>query len=67
MTVDALVCARCRRSGTAADVATGWSLSVPPRPTGSTGERAPEQLTVLCPDCARDCLRDLEARLDPEL
>ncbi|MGY1592734.1 hypothetical protein ACI79D_12200 [Geodermatophilus sp. SYSU D00708] len=62
---DDLSCARCGRRGTAADVATGWSSSTPPRPTGSTGPREPGPLTVLCPACAREHLRDLEARLDP--
>jgi hypothetical protein len=62
---DELTCTRCGRGGTAADVATGWSLSTPPRPTGSAGPREPGPVTALCPVCARDHVRDLEARLDP--
>ncbi|RFU21828.1 hypothetical protein D0Z06_09370 [Geodermatophilus marinus] len=60
-----LTCRRCGRSGRAADAATGWSLDTPPRPTGSAGGPAPGPTTALCPDCARECVRDLEARLDP--
>ncbi|MGY1662107.1 hypothetical protein ACI78Q_12900 [Geodermatophilus sp. SYSU D00705] len=60
-----LVCAACGRTGTPADVATGWSMSTPPRPTGSTAARAHGPLTALCPACARDRVRHLEARLDP--
>jgi hypothetical protein len=62
-----LRCATCGRSGAAADVVAGWSVSRPPRPTGSTGPRtaAEDRLTMLCPDCARRHVRDLEARLDP--
>jgi hypothetical protein len=61
-----LLCAGCGRPGSPADLATGWSVSSPPRPTGSTA-RTPDQerVTVLCPDCARRWVRDLEARLDP--
>ena len=61
-----LRCSGCGRSGAAADVVTGWSVSRPPRPTGSTAPRTAEQerLTMLCPDCARRRVRDLEARLD---
>ncbi|GAA3153434.1 hypothetical protein GCM10010531_00430 [Blastococcus jejuensis] len=57
-------CAHCGRAGTPADVATGWSMSSPPRPTGSTAAADP-QVTALCPDCARRVLRDLEGKLDP--
>ena len=62
-----LDCARCARTGSAAELATGWSVSVPPRPTGSTQPRAEsgEEIRMLCPDCARHAVRDLEARLDP--
>lgn len=61
-----LRCALCGRTGSPADLATGWSLSVPPRPTGA-GDRpqADRPVTMLCPDCARGSLRDTEARLDP--
>ena len=64
---DELSCSECGRAGTAADVAAGWSLSVPPRPVGSAGPRPAEQqgVTALCPGCARRLVRDLEARLDP--
>ncbi|MGY1706777.1 hypothetical protein ACI79C_19590 [Geodermatophilus sp. SYSU D00697] len=62
---DELICARCGRSGTPADVTSGWSLSTPPRATGVPGPRMPGPLTALCPGCAREHLRDLEARLDP--
>jgi hypothetical protein len=63
---DQLSCTGCGRAGHAADVATGWSLSSPPRATGRS-ERTPEQerVTALCPDCARSSVRDVEARLDP--
>ena len=57
-------CAHCGRAGSAADVATGWSVSRPPRPTGFTAA-ADETLTALCPDCARRVLRDLEGKLGP--
>jgi endogenous inhibitor of DNA gyrase (YacG/DUF329 family) len=60
-------CASCGRPGSAADLAAGWSVSRPPRPTGATRPRtaAEERTTALCPDCARRLVRDLEARLDP--
>ena len=63
---DVLSCTGCGRTGTAADVGTGWSLSSAPRATGRT-ERTPdeERVTALCPDCARRHVRDVEARLDP--
>jgi hypothetical protein len=57
-------CDHCGRTGTPADAATGWSVSTPPRATGST-EAADQRVTALCPDCARVVLRDLEGRLDP--
>lgn len=59
-------CDSCGRPGTAADLATGWSVSRPPRPTGPARARtaAEERTTALCPDCARRHVRDLEARLD---
>jgi hypothetical protein len=60
-----LRCDRCARTGTAAEVATGWSVSTPPRPTGSTHTAADGPIAMLCPDCARRLVRDLEARLDP--
>jgi hypothetical protein len=64
---DELRCAGCGSAGTAADVVTGWSVSRPPRPTGSSAPRTAEQeqLTMLCPSCVRRHVRDLEARLDP--
>jgi hypothetical protein len=63
---DEVSCAGCGRRGTAADLATGWSLSTPPRATGTSGRTAEqERLTALCPDCVRRSVRDLEARLDP--
>jgi hypothetical protein len=64
-----VVCAACGRRGTAADVAMGWSLAVPPRPTGAQQEErtaATARVTALCPDCLRRSVRDVEARLDPE-
>lgn len=63
---DKLSCAVCGRTGTAADVATGWSISRPPLATGRA-ERAPdeERVSALCPDCARRHVRAVEARLDP--
>jgi hypothetical protein len=63
---DRLICTGCGRTGTAADVVTGWSLSSEPRATGRS-QRTPDQerVTALCPDCARRHLRDVEARLDP--
>jgi len=64
---DALSCAACGSTGAVSDAAAGWSLTRPPRATGRTGPRtaAEERLTMLCPDCARRHVRDLEARLDP--
>ena len=64
VTPETLTCAHCGRSGTPADAALGWSVSTPPRPTGSTGPR-PTDVRALCPDCARAALRDLEGKLDP--
>lgn len=63
---DELSCAVCGRTGTAADIATGWSVSSPPRATGRV-ERFPdeERVSALCPPCARRHVRDVEARLDP--
>ncbi|MGY1637778.1 hypothetical protein ACI78V_14120 [Geodermatophilus sp. SYSU D00742] len=60
-----LVCAACGRTGTPADVATGWSMSTPPRPTGAREARPPGPLSALCPECLRRSVRDVEARLDP--
>jgi hypothetical protein len=57
-------CAHCGRSGSPGDVAVGWSVSSPPRATGSTAA-ADDRVTALCPDCARAALRDLEGKLDP--
>ena len=64
---DELRCSGCGSGGAAADVVAGWSLTRPPRPTGRSGPRTAEEqrLTMLCPDCARRHVRDLEARLDP--
>ena len=64
VTQEQLRCAHCGRAGTPADVALGWSVSTPPRPTGSTGPRSTE-VRALCPGCARAVLRDLEGKLDP--
>lgn len=63
-TPDTLTCSHCGRTGAPADAALGWSVSRPPRPVGSTAPVA-EEVTSLCPDCARHALRDLEGRLDP--
>ncbi|NYJ04536.1 hypothetical protein [Petropleomorpha daqingensis] len=67
MVPEELSCAGCGRTGAAADVVTGWSVSRLPRPVGSDAPRTAEQeqLTMHCPDCARRHVRDLEARLDP--
>ncbi|SFL67836.1 hypothetical protein [Geodermatophilus ruber] len=67
MGTDELRCALCGRTGTAADAASGWSLSVPPRATGAQdgGRPRPDRVTALCAECARRSVRDLEARLDP--
>jgi hypothetical protein len=46
-------------------VVTGWSVSTPPRPTGSTRSADGGPIAMLCPECARRLVRDLEARLDP--
>jgi hypothetical protein len=59
-----LTCAHCGREGTPADVVGGWSVSTPPRPTGSSQPRSSE-VRALCPACARAALRDLEGKLDP--
>jgi endogenous inhibitor of DNA gyrase (YacG/DUF329 family) len=61
-----LVCSSCGRAGTTAELASGWTVSRPPRPTGADRPRTAEEerLTALCPDCARRSVRDLEARLD---
>jgi hypothetical protein len=61
---DRLTCAHCGREGTSADVVAGWSVSTPPRPTGSSQPRSTE-VRALCPACARSVLRDLEGKLDP--
>jgi hypothetical protein len=63
---DQLVCTGCGRTGNAADVAAGWSLSSLPRATGRSERTAEEErVTALCPDCVRRSVRDVEARLDP--
>jgi hypothetical protein len=59
-----LTCAHCGGEGTAADAVGGWSVSTPPRPTGSVQPR-PTEVRALCPACTRSALRDLEGRLDP--
>jgi hypothetical protein len=64
VTPQPLSCAHCAHEGAPGDVALGWSVSTPPRPTGSTGPR-PTEVRALCPDCAREALRDLEGKLDP--
>jgi len=65
--VDELTCSGCGRAGTAADTASGWSLTTQPRPVGVTRPRTCDErrITALCPSCARQALLDLEARLDP--
>ena len=64
VTAEISTCAHCGRVGTPADVALGWSVSTPPRPTGSTGP-PPTDVRALCPGCARAALRDLEGKLEP--
>lgn len=61
-----LQCARCGRALRDGESELGWSVSRAPRPTGVT-ERSPEQerTSVLCPECLRHHVRDVEARLDP--
>jgi hypothetical protein len=61
-----LRCARCGRAPRDGESALGWSVSRAPRPTGVI-ERSPEQerASVLCPECLRRHVRDVEARLDP--
>lgn len=61
-----LVCARCGRASAAGDSGLAWSLAREPRPTGVT-VRTPDQerMTLLCPECVRRHVRDVEARLDP--
>jgi hypothetical protein len=59
-----MTCAHCGRDGTPGDVALGWSVSRPPRPTGSSVP-PPTEVRALCPGCARAALRDLEGKLDP--
>jgi hypothetical protein len=53
--------------GASGDLAAGWSLARTPRPTGAASgeERLDRPPGMLCPDCARALLRDLEARLEP--
>ena len=63
VTQEPLTCAHCGREATPAAAATGWSVSTPPRPTGSTEPRSTE-VRALCPACARAALRDLEGKLD---
>jgi hypothetical protein len=64
VTPESLTCAHCGRQGPPGDAARGWSVSRPPRPTGSTAPRSTD-VRALCPDCARAALRDLEGKLDP--
>jgi hypothetical protein len=61
-----LVCTRCGRAPQDGDSGFGWSLARAPRPTGAS-VRTPEQerVSVLCPECLRRHVRDVEARLDP--
>jgi len=61
-----VVCAVCGRARNAGESRLGWSVTRLPRPTGATA-RTPEQErdTVLCPECLRRHVRDVEARLDP--
>ena len=61
---DDVICARCGRPGTVAEVRLGWSLDVPPRPTGSTEPARADAASHLCPECTRSLVRDVEARLD---
>jgi hypothetical protein len=62
-----LVCSQCGRTGTAADLAAGWTVARAAHPTGADRPRTAEEerTTALCPDCARRLVRELEARLDP--
>jgi len=64
---DELRCSGCGSRGTPADLAAGWSLTRPARPTGASRARTAEEerLTALCAECARRHVRELEARLDP--
>jgi hypothetical protein len=61
-----LICTQCGRTGTPAELATGWTVSRAARPTGTLRPRTAEEerTTALCPDCARRLVRDLEAKLD---
>jgi hypothetical protein len=61
---DDVTCARCGRSGSPAEVPLGWSLDVPPRPTGSTAPAPAGEARYVCPECTRQLVRDVEARLD---
>jgi hypothetical protein len=60
-----LFCSSCGRTGTTAELASGWTVSRLPRPTGADRPRTAEEerTTALCPACARRDVRDLEARL----
>jgi hypothetical protein len=62
---DELRCSRCGRVGSVAEAALGWSVSIPPRPVGSTAAPDRRATTAFCPDCARRFVRDFEGRLDP--
>jgi ribosomal protein L34E len=61
-----LVCTRCDRAPREGESGVAWSHARDPRPTGVTS-RTPEQErgSVLCPECLRRHVRDVEARLDP--
>jgi hypothetical protein len=59
-------CTRCGRPRQEDDSGLGWSLARRPRPTGAAARATEQQpVTVLCPECLRVAVRDVEARLDP--
>jgi hypothetical protein len=61
-----VVCGRCGRARTDGDSSLGWSVAREPRATGVTARtREQERVSVLCPECLRRHVRDVEARLDP--
>jgi hypothetical protein len=64
MDPDDVTCGHCGRRGTAAEARLGWSLDVPPRPTGSTAPARNAEAVHVCPRCTRLLVRDVEARLD---